>query len=247
MATEINRIPKLMETTEGDVLVAHWGQAAGTLFRGGDRLIIDEHSQEGLLVFRPKGWGNPMFGRRDGMQLLAVPSGAPASTIRWHVAGSVKSVERGLERGSLGTGRWYCAVRIETSDLAAMAKAKMKFEGGWKTASELDAMCRAAAVAPETHGVAIAIAAADGAAAADKMVSTVPVGRLRFEIRPVMEEEVRNGVLIPGPWSQIRSSARHWTDQPYERTRVAGQRRLVAGGGTRVQLSLFGDTALVDG
>ena len=247
MSSEVNRIPKLMETTEGDVLVTHWGQAAGTLFRGGDRLVIDQYNQDGLLVFRPKGWGNPMFGRRDGTQLLAVPSGAPASNIRWHVAGSVKAVERGLERGSLAAGRWYCSVRIETSDLAAMAQAKLRFESGWKTAAELDAVCRAAAVAPETHGVSVAIAAAENAAAADKMVVTVPTGRLRFEIRPVMEEEVQSGVLISGPWSQIRSSARHWTEQPHERTRVAGQRRLVAGGGTRVQLSLFGDSALVDG
>ena len=247
MVTDMFRIPRLAETADGEVVVTHWGHAAGTLFRGGDRLIFDRAGQDGLLVLRPKGWGNPMFGRRDSSQLLAVPSGAPASSIRWDVFGSVKAVERDFERGSIGQGRWFCAIRFEASDIATIARAKKDFVGGWLTSTELDALCKIAAVAPETHGVGVAIAASGSKEASESMLIHVGVGRLRFEARPIMQDAVTQGVVVPGPWAQIQATARHWTDRQVEYARVAPRRRMAVGAGSRVQLSLFGDSAPVDG
>ena len=79
----------------------------------------------------PNGWGNPMLGRRSSGQLLAEPSGAPASPLRWAVAGSVEAIERDLERGGIGPGRWYVAVRVESSDIEALTKARALFAHGW--------------------------------------------------------------------------------------------------------------------
>ena len=100
--TDMFRIPKLAETADGKVVVTHWGQASSLLFRVGDRLILNQDRADGLLILRTKGWGNPMFGRRSQGQLLAEPSGAPASPLRWSVQGSVEAVERDLERGGVG-------------------------------------------------------------------------------------------------------------------------------------------------
>ncbi len=248
MLTEIYRVPRLAETANGDVVVTHWGHAAGTLFRGGDRLIFGEDEKDGLLVLSPKGWGNPMFGRRDGVQLLALPSGAPASNIRWSIFGAVQSVERDFERGGIGgSDRWFVTLRFESSDLTSIAKARTDFEGGWVTSAELDTLCRRAAVAPETHGVAIAIAAGGSAEQAAAMVADVAVGRLRFQTRPVLHETVEQGVVVEGPWAHIRDAARHWTETGSDSRRVAARRRVAAGGTSRVQLSLFGDTAPIDG
>ena len=248
MLTDIYRVPRLAETADGDVVVTHWGHAAGTLFRGGDRLIFDRSEKDSLLVLSPKGWGNPMFGRRDGSQLLALPSGAPASAIRWSVFGSVCAIERDFERGGIGgAGRWYCAIRFESGDLASIARAKKDFEGGWLTVSELDTLCRKASVAPETHGVGIAIAASGSAEASTAMLDDVSVGRLRFQARPSLHEAAEKGVVVQGPWTHIRESARHWTEMGVDSRRVAPRRRVAIGGGSRVQLSLFGDSAPVDG
>jgi len=247
MVTDMFRIPRLAETADGRVVVTHWGHAAGTLFRGGDRLVFDRTGQDGLLVLRPRGWGNPMFGRRDNSQLMAVPSGAPASSARWDVFGSVKAVERDFERCGVAPGRWFCALRFESSDLASIANAKKNFVGGWLNAAELDALCRQASVAPEMYGVAVAISASGSKEASESMLGTVPVGRLRFEVRPVLQDAAQQGVVVPGPWTQIRATARHWSDQQVANTRIAPRRRAVGAGGSRVQLSLFGDSAVVDG
>ena len=188
-----------------------------------------------------------MFGRRDGSQLLALPSGAPASEIRWSVFGAVRAVERDFERGGIGAGRWFCSLRFEGGDLASIARAKKDFEGGWLSSAELDALCRKASVAPETHGVGIAIAASGSAESSSAMVGDVSVGRLRFEARPALYEGVEQGVIVQGPWAHIRETARHWTELGSDSRRVAPRRRVAMGGGSRVQLSLFGDSALVDG
>ena len=248
MLADSYRVPRLAETANGDVVVTHWGHAAGTLFRGGDRLIFGQSGKDGLLVLSPKGWGNPMFGRRDGSQLLALPSGAPASAIRWSVFGSVHAVERDLERGGIGEdGRWYASLRFESPDLTAIARAKNDFECGWVTRRELDDLCRRASVAPETHGVEIAVAVAGSAETSSAMLSEVAVGRLRFQARPVLHEVADQGVVVEGPWAHIRDGARHWTEVGAESRRVAPRRKVAVGGGSRVQLSLFGDSAPVDG
>jgi hypothetical protein len=247
MVTDMFRIPKLAETAEGEVVVTHWGQAGGTLFRVGDRLVCEQRGQGELLILRPKGWGNPMFGRRDQGQLIAVPSGAPAAACRWNVFGAVNAVERDLERGGVGPGRWYCAFRIESLDLAARANAKQKYKNQWLNSEELDVLCRAAAVAPEVDGVAVAIAAADTIEMATSMVADVSVGRFQFELRPMVQDDLGRGVVVPGPWTQIRSTVRHWAEIEPAGVRVAPRRRVASGGSARVQLSLFGDTATLDG
>jgi len=247
MVTDMFRIPKLAETADGEVVVTHWGQAAGTLFRVGDRLVCEPQGQGDLLILSPKGWGNPMFGRRDQGQLVAVPSGAPAASVRWHVFGAVNAVERDLERGGVGPGRWYCSIRIESMDLAARANAHEKYKSGWFNSEELDSLCRSAAVAPEIDGVEVAIAAANTLEMAEAMVLNVPVGRFRFELQTLVQDDLSRGVVVPGPWAQIRSSARHWAELEPAGVRVAPGRRVASGGSARVQLSLFGDTAIFDG
>ena len=79
MVTEMMRSPKLAETADGKLVVTHWGHVASILFRVGDRVILSSQEKGGLLVMTPRGWGNPMFGRRSQGQLVAEPSGNPAN------------------------------------------------------------------------------------------------------------------------------------------------------------------------
>lgn len=244
--TDMFRIPKLAETADGKVVVTHWGQASSLLFRVGDRLILNQDRADGLLILRTKGWGNPMFGRRSQGQLLAEPSGAPASPLRWSVQGSVEAVERDLERGGVGPGRWYVAVRVESPDLTALAQARVRHASGWMQSDDVDALCRKAAVAPELYGVSIAVAAASDQASAERMLAETSASQLRFELRPIMPQGAQTGIVLEGPWRSVRDSASAWQQEPGG-IRVAPRRRRVAAGGSRVQLSLFGDTASVDG
>jgi hypothetical protein len=247
MVGDMFRIPKLAQTADGAVVVTHWGQAASLLFRVGDRVIVDPRRSAGLLLMKPKGWGNPMFGRRCQGQLISEPSGTPANGCRWDVAGSVLAIERDLERGGIGVGRWWCAVRVETGDLTKLAAAADHFESGWYSAHEADALCRQAAVAPEMHGVQVAVAAAESATEAEVLLEKTSVGRLRFACRPDASVSSENGIVLTGPWRRFRDTARAWSDSELSDVRVAPRRRAVAGGGSRVQLSLFGDIASLDG
>ena len=245
--TDIFRIPKLTEMADGTVTVVHWGQAGGLLFRVGDHLILNESRPDGLLVLCPRGWGNPMLGRHNQGELVAEPSGAPASPLRWDVAGSVAAIERDLERGGIAPGRWWTSVRIECTDLAVMATARGLFESGWMTSSEVDEVCRRAAVAPELHGVSVAVAAADSQELAESLLEDTRTGRLRFQLRTVLPLEGATGVVFEGPWKRYRDTSRHWSENETTTTRVARRRRVAGGGGSRVQLSLFGDIASADG
>jgi hypothetical protein len=247
MATEMFRIPKLTETTDGKVIVTHWGQAASLLFRVGDQVIVNPRNGSGLLLIKPKGWGNPMFGRRSQGQLISEPSGTPANGCRWEVAGCVQAIERDLERGGIGPGRWWCEVRVETGDIAAMATAADHFESGWFSAHEVDALCRMAAVAPEVYGVQVAVAAGCSAEEASALLEHTAVGRLRFKCRPDASVSSDTGIVLTGPWRRFRDTARPWTDGELGSLRVGNRRRAVGGGASRVQLSLFGDTASLDG
>ena len=252
--TDMFRIPKLAKTADGKVTVTHWGQAASLLLRVGDRLVINVDRQDGLLVLEPTGWGNPMIGRRSNGQLVAEPSGAPASPLRWSATGSIEAVDRDLERGGIGPGRWFVAVRIEASDLAALTKARKTYTSGWMSAADVDALCRRAAVAPEVSGVAIAVAAARDQAAAERLLEHTKAARLRFEIRPVLEPRSGFGVVLEGPWRRIGDGVRPGEARgPAGRQVVRGRRRgvthraRVAANGAMVQLSLFGDSASDDG
>jgi hypothetical protein len=247
MVSDMFRIPKLAETADGKVLVTHWGQAASLLFRVGDQVLLDPDDTVGLLVMKPRGWGNPMFGRRSQGQLISEPSGAPANDCRWTVAGRVLAIERDLERGGVGPGRWWCAFRVESRDLVVLASASGLFESGWYSAHEVDALCRLAAVAPEVHGVEVAVAAGDSRSDAEAMLSSVGVGRLRFSCRPDASIMNDTAIVLAGPWRQHRDTARPWTEQAEAQGRVASSVRMVVNGASRVQLSLFGDTASIDG
>mgnify|MGYP001372660265 CR=1 FL=1 len=252
MVPDMFRIPKLVSLADGQVSVTHWGQTAGTLFRVGDRLILDQKRKDGLLVLKPKGWGNPMFGRKEQGGLVAEPGRVPADSCRWSVAGGVIAVERDLERGGIGPGRWWVAVRIETSDLTAMVGARKSFIGGWKDAAEVDEMCRRAAVAPEMERVSVAIAAADNQSVAEAMLSNVHTGRLRFTVQLAPEVATESGVVIRGPWRHLdpQQEPRVSLRQGMRGVGGAVNRRVRVGGApsvSRMQLSLFGDTASLDG
>ena len=245
--TDIFRIPKLAETANGTVTVVHWGQAGGLLFRAGDHLILNEDRPDGLLVLCPRGWGNPMLGRHNQGELVAEPSGAPASPLRWEVAGSVSAIERDLERGGIDSGRWWTAIRVECSDIAVMANARGMFESGWMNSTEVDEVCRRAAIAPELAGVSVAVAAADSQALAESLLENTRTGRLRFQLRSILPLEGATGVVFEGPWKRYRDTGRHWAENDTHVARVAQPRRMAASGGSRVQLSLFGDIASADG
>lgn len=252
MVPDMFRIPKLVSLADGQVSVTQWGQTAGTLFRVGDRLILDHKRKDGLLVLTPRGWGNPMFGRQEQGGLVAEPGRVPADTCRWSVAGGVVAVERDLERGGIGPGRWWVALRIETSDLAAMVEARKAFTGGWKDAAEVDELCRRASVAPEMDRVSVAIVAAQNQEEAESMLSGVDVGRIRFTVQLPPEISADSGVVIRGPWRHLDVQKVQNVQFEYNARQVGGTvlRRASAGGGgemSRMQLSLFGDTASLDG
>ena len=156
-------------------------------------------------------------------------------------------MERDLERGGIGPGRWYVAVRIESSDIAAMTKARKMFTSGWMNASEVDALCRKAAVAPELAMASVAVAAAADQKAAERLLENTPVARLRFELKPILEPRSGFGVVLEGPWRHIRDSYRRRQDVTGPAgARIPAERTRMAANGGRVQLSLFGDTASVD-
>ena len=245
--TDTFRIPKLAETADGNVVVTHWGQASSLLLRVGDHLVINEHHSEGLLVLCPTGWGNPMLGRRSSGQLLAEPSGAPASPLRWAVAGSVEAIERDLERGGIGPGRWYAAVRIESSDIAALTKARSLFAPGWMDAAQVDELCRKAAVAPELARVHVAVAAAHSKDEAESLLTQTKSSRLRFAVRPTLEPRSGFGVILEGPWERVRHAHRQREFSEPAGRRVVGHRTRMAANGSMVQLSLFKDSATTDG
>ncbi len=244
MVTNMIRIPKLAATADGKFIVTQWGHAASILFRVGDEVIVAPEVNTGLLLMTPSGWGNPMFGRRAQGQLVAEPSGNPASSCRWSVRGAVVAVERDLERGGVSGGRWYCAVRVEALDLTAIAGAREVFSSGWRTASEVDELCRRAAVAPELHGVAVAVACGDSIEQAEAMLESTSPGRLRFTSRPDASVNSNTGIILPGPWRDERDRV---SAAPVAAREAYGHSRIAAGGGGhRVQLSLFGDIALGD-
>lgn len=115
------------------------------------------------------------------------------------------------------------------------------------SASEVDALCRRAAVAPETHRVEVAVACGDSQVEAEAMLEATSVGRLRFSCRPDSSVSSDAGLVLPGPWKRVRDTARPWTDSETSMGRTISVRRVAAGGSARVQLSLFGDSATVDG
>ena len=200
MVTDMFQIPRLERTVEGGVVVTRWGRVGGHLLRAGDRLVLGTTRTDELLVLMPRGYGRPMLGRRAQGGLIAEPTGVPASGLRWEVGGSVVAVERDHERGGVGAGDSYVVCRVEGNDIASLAQARAIFMDGPRTERELIHLCSLAAVAPETMGVHVAIAAADVAERAESLLEDVQAGRIRYAMPEFEPEDVHQGMVLPGPW-----------------------------------------------
>jgi len=253
MCTVLSEVPVLKVETLGDDAVAvvmRWGRCGELLLRAADRLGLGPPLAGDLLVLAPRGFGRPMLGRRTRAGLVAEPGGVPASSARWAVVGGVRFIERDLERSVAAAGPWSVVVRIEPMsgvDGAALAQARSRLHGGRLSGAQLDALCLRAALAPDTLGVRVAVAAAPDPAHAAELLSGTPAGSIRFDISEVAEH-AGEATLVAGPWPMVAS--------PTAGDSVGGS---AAGGGgspagagpagrhprpLQMQLSLFGDTGL---
>jgi hypothetical protein len=207
MVTDMFQTPRLERTAEGAIFVTRWGRVGGHLLRAGDRLVLGAAHQDELLVLIPRGYGRPMLGRRGNAGLLAEPSGVPASGLRWEVGGAVVAIERDLERGGVGVGNTHVVCRVEGSDIASLARARAIFADGVRTERELIHLCSQAAVAPEEHGIQVAIAAADSREQALALLARVGSGSIRFALPDLEPQREQRGMVVPGPWrAQLPSS-----------------------------------------
>ena len=200
MEATVSQTPRLERTASGGIVVGKWGRISGHLLRVGDRLVLGPRASDELLVLIPKGYGRPMLGRFGQQGLVAEPSGVPASGLRWQIAGSVKAVERDLERGGVGAGATYVACRVEGGDLVSLARARSVFSDGPRSERELIHLCSQAVVAPEQLGVRVAIAAASDPEVAEALLAGVPAGSIRFALPKLSTEDQSHGLVVPGPW-----------------------------------------------
>jgi len=188
----------------GPDLAAHvvrWGQVERCLLRPGDRLVPAPPTAA-LVLLVPRGRGRPMVGLRRGARLLALPGRVPASPDRWQVASGIQAVERGLERGAPGSGAWHVRVRVG----AAAGGAAAGLTGGYLDARQLDALCIRATVVARRSGGDVAIAAANSATEAERLLADTPSGCLRFELALDSTLEPA-GQVISGPWPGTRPLA----------------------------------------
>ncbi len=226
------QVPSIKLVDSEHALVHRWGMAGRALLRNGDRLILGPETDDALLLLVPVGHGRPMLGRRRGTQLCAEPGGFPASSRRWQVAGSVVAVERDLERSILDSGRWFLCSRLEsTGSDVDPSEARSTFLGGWKNASEVDALTLRAAVAPETSNVRVACAVALSPDLAGSLLAETPTGKIRISMAGA--DASGPASVIPGPWPQ-------GLEAEIDQTFMA--RPSSASG---VQLRLFGDSRML--
>ncbi len=196
------QIPRLERHVDGGICVSHWGRIGSLLLRAGDRLIVGRQSDSDLLVLVPRGRGRPMLGRFGDRGLIAEPGGVPASERRWQVAGALVAVERCLERNGLDIEGGTAVVRIDGESLADVARARAVFAGGTLSADEISELCNQAAVAPERHGVRVAIAVGSDLAGAEAMLADVSAGFIRRQVTVNSHEAHGRGVVVAGPWLQ---------------------------------------------
>jgi hypothetical protein len=232
------QVPRIKILDHGRAVVHRWGRVGETSLRSGDRLVIGPETAGGLLLLVPRGHGRPMLGRRSGSQLIAEPGGVPASARRWRVMGSVIALEREQERSVLDTGRWFLCTRIEaTNPDSNLSEARKIFIGGWKTASQIDALTLRAAIAPEAWQVEVACAAARTPERAGELLSDTPTGSIRIALEDCPAND--SASIIPGPWP--REVAMQTPDDLRRRVMQCNGTTLGAG----VQLGLFGDSRLM--
>jgi len=130
---------------------------------------------------------------------MAEPGRFPASTRRWRVQGAVVAIERDLERSVLDKGRWFLCSRIEGGErMGSIDRFRNEFKGGWRTASEVDALTLRAALAPEDTGLSVACAVASSPEQASRLLDLTPAGTIRIGLCD--EESMPLGAVIPGPW-----------------------------------------------
>jgi hypothetical protein len=242
MVSDMFQVPKLERTLEGGVIVTQWGRVDGQLLRTGDRLVLGVAHADDLVLLVPRGYGRPMLGRRSKDGLIAEPTGVPASGLRWRVGGAVVAIERDLERGAVGAGQAHIVCRVEGSDIAALARARAIFCDGVRTERALIRLCSQAAVAPDTMGVQVAIAAAGDWATAEALLGQVEVGHLRFCLPEAEPLDSQRGLIVPGPWSAGVSLTEVQLGVELVSEAAVGASVLKAGGteGDDPQLPLFG-------
>jgi hypothetical protein len=192
------------------VLVVRWGRVAGFTFRAGDRLVLGSaESGEGLLLLRPRGYGWPMLGRRQGGQLVAEPGGVRAAPQRWRVAAAVVGVERSLSRSVTDRGTWWVVVQGRgTTSAADLERAGMV--GGCLSHREVDALCHRAARFMEQGGGSIAVGVAPTEAEATRLALHCPAGRLRSSTTGGVAEDMALPPLaevLVGPWRPAPATA----------------------------------------
>lgn len=173
-------IPKLETRPDDAVVVTRHGHVGGMTLRAGDRLVLGGEAPGALLVLVARGYGAPMIGRRAGGRLFVEPSGVPASTDRWRVAGAIVAVERNLERGGLAPGSWCLAAATTPTTDGLEPVAPAAFEGMALTSEEVDERCLLAALAPDRWDTNVALAAADTLQEARALLALTPPGRIRY-------------------------------------------------------------------
>ncbi len=178
------------------VVVARWGRVRGFTFRAGDRLVLSsDASEEGLLLLRPRGYGWPMLGRREGSRLVAEPGGVRATPRRWRVAASVMGVERTLARSVTDRGRWHVVVAPRAATEVDVLQAA-GLTGGWLSNRAVDALCHRSArfMAQGRGSLAIGVSAMEDEA--HRLAMDCPAGRVRTGTNvPSAVAEV-----VVGPW-----------------------------------------------
>lgn len=192
------------------VVVVRWGRVQGFTFRAGDRLVLSENFTDGeLLLLRPRGYGWPMLGRREGGQLKAEPGGVRAAPRRWRVAAGVVAVERALGRSVMDRGEWHVAVLARGETTGAQLR-KARIVGGRLPHRLVDELChRAARFVDEGMGL-VSIGVGRSPDEAHSAAAGCPPGRLRMPpvgVSSTLEVSSRMGHVVAGPWQTDNSLA----------------------------------------
>lgn len=185
------------------VVVVRWGRVRGFTFRAGDRLVLsDSCTDRELLLLRPRGYGWPMLGRREGGELKAEPGGVRAAPRRWRVAAGVVAVERALARSVMDRGDWHVAVVARGETTAAQLR-EARLVGGRLPHRLVDEVChRAARFVDEGMGL-VSVGVGRSPAEARDVAEGCPPGRMRMPpagASAALDVAAQMGDVVEGPW-----------------------------------------------